>query len=360
MLCNLLHMAVSMLLRNGWEKERKLYKLLASSLAVVGFFSYICTAMEEKKILDINTVNDYVDFVGAPRQHPHINIVDLAGLNSIPRSRDHYHIYGLLMLDNADSTLTHDINRSLQGGGTLMFSAPGCLTGIDNGLKVKLNGWLLLFDPMLIQDTPLGRHIGDFHFLTYEHQDALRLTPTESNALLGCFALLRRELQQPKAQKEEDNQVILDFLRLILDYCQRFYNRQFKQDTDSHSIHRRLRQVLNNYYERGLQFRQGVPNVRYCASELCLSANYLGDLMKQTQGTKAVTAIHEYVMERAKVLLATDKSVSHVAYDLGFDYPQHFIRLFKKFYEVTPAAYRRSLITPSQAAQTAVPEIENH
>lgn len=256
--------------------------------------------MEEKKILDINTVNDYVDFIGAPRQHPHINVVDLSGLQSIPRSRDHYHIYGLLMLDNADSTLTHDINRSSEGGGTLMFSAPGCLTGIDNGSNVKLNGWLLLFDPTLILDTPLGRRIGDFHYLGYEHQDALRLTPSESSALLSCFNLLRRELQRPVMPDTNSEQVILDFLQLILDYCQGFYNRQFKQDNTSHSVHRRLRQVLDNYYEHGLQFKQGVPNVRYCAGELCLSANYLGDLMKQTRGKNAVTAIHEYVMERAR------------------------------------------------------------
>lgn len=236
--------------------------------------------MEEKKILDINTVNDYVDFIGAPRQHPHINVVDLSGLQSIPRSRDHYHIYGLLMLDNADRTLTHDINRSSEGGGTLMFSAPGCLTGIDNGSNVKLNGWLLLFDPTLILDTPLGRRIGDFHYLGYEHQDALRLTPSESSALLSCFNLLRRELQRPVMPDTNSEQVILDFLQLILDYCQGFYNRQFKQDNTSHSVHRRLRQVLDNYYEHGLQFKQGVPNVRYCAGELCLSANYLGDLMK--------------------------------------------------------------------------------
>lgn len=148
--------------------------------------------MEEKKILDINTVNDYVDFIGAPRQHPHINVVDLSGLQSIPRSRDHYHIYGLLMLDNADSTLTHDINRSSEGGGTLMFSAPGCLTGIDNGSNVKLNGWLLLFDPTLILDTPLGRRIGDFHYLGYEHQDALRLTPRKQRTA---------ELLQPAAAR---------------------------------------------------------------------------------------------------------------------------------------------------------------
>lgn len=250
--------------------------------------------MEEKKILDINTVNDYVDFIGAPRQHPHINVVDLSGLQSIPRSRDHYHIYGLLMLDNADRTLTHDINRSSEGGGTLMFSAPGCLTGIDNGSNVKLNGWLLLFDPTL-----------------------------------------------------------------ILDYCQGFYNRQFKQDNTSHSVHRRLRQVLDNYYEHGLQFKQGVPNVCYCAGELCLSANYLGDLMKQTRGKNAVTAIHEYVMERAKVLLATDKSVSHVAYDLGFDYPQHFIRLFKKSFQLTPAAYRRSLSSPQTTDEGTESDTEN-
>lgn len=174
--------------------------------------------MEEKKILDINTVNDYVDFIGAPRQHPHINVVDLSGLQSIPRSRDHYHIYGLLMLDNADSTLTHDINRSSEGGGTLMFSAPGCLTGVDNGSNVKLNGWLLLFDPTLILDTPLGRRIGDFHYLGYEHQDALRLTPSESSALLSCFNLLRRELQRPVMPDTNSEQVILDFLQLILDY----------------------------------------------------------------------------------------------------------------------------------------------
>lgn len=319
------------------------YKIKAGRLAVISFFSYICTAMEEEKILDINTVNDYVDFIGAPRQHPHINVVDLSGMNPVPRSRDHYHIYGLLMLDNTESPLTNDINRSSEGGGTLMFSAPGCTTGIDNGLKLKLHGWLLLFDPTLIQNTPLGRRLGDFHFLAYEHQDALRLTPAESNALLSCVRLLRRELQQPTVAAEADNQVVLDYLQLILDYCQCFYNRQFKQDTDTHSIHRRLRQVLDKYYEQGLQFKQGVPNVRYCASELCLSANYLGDLMKQTKGTNAMTAIHEYVMERAKVLLATDKSVSNVAYDLGFDYPQHFSRLFKKLFRLTPAAYRRSL-----------------
>lgn len=315
--------------------------------------------MEEKKILDINTVNDYVDFIGAPRQHPHINVVDLSGLQSIPRSRDHYHIYGLLMLDNADSTLTHDINRSSEGGGTLMFSAPGCLTGIDNGSNVKLNGWLLLFDPTLILDTPLGRRIGDFHYLGYEHQDALRLTPSESSALLSCFSLLRRELQRPVMPDTNSELVILDFLQLILDYCQGFYNRQFKQDNTSHSVHRRLRQVLDNYYEHGLQFKQGVPNVRYCAGELCLSANYLGDLMKQTRGKNAVTAIHEYVMERAKVLLATDKSVSHVAYDLGFDYPQHFIRLFKKSFQLTPAAYRRSLSSPQATDEGTESDTEN-
>lgn len=299
--------------------------------------------MEEKKILDINTVNDYVDFIGAPRQHPHINVVDLSEMKSIPRSRDHYHIYGLLMLDNTENPLTNDINRAAEGGGTLMFSAPGCTTGIDNGLKLKLNGWLILFDPTLIQNTQLGRRIGDFHYLGYEHQDALRLTPDESGALRSCVHLLRRELLHPTVALGADNQVVLDYLQLILDYCQGFYNRQFKQDTDTHSIHHRLRQVLDSYYERGMQFRQGVPNVRYCASELCLSANYLGDLMKQTKGTNAMTAIHEYVMERAKVLLATDKSVSNVAYDLGVDYPQHFSRLFKKLYQLTPAAYRRSL-----------------
>lgn len=304
--------------------------------------------MELKKILDVNTVNDYVDFIGAPRQHPHINVMDLSGLRSIPRSRDMYHIYGLLMLDNADNTLTQDINRALEGGGTLMFTAPGCQTGISNGLEVKLNGWLLLFNPTLILGTVLGKRIGDYRYLRYEHQDALRLTPQESTTLLNCFKLLRHELVRPVVPETVANQVILDFLQLILDYCQGFYTRQFRQDTDTHSIHHRMRQVLDRYYEQGQQFKKGVPNVRYCAGELCLSANYLGDLMKQTQGKKAITAIHEYVMERAKMLLATEKSVSNVAYDLGFDYPQHFIRLFKKYTQVTPAAYRRSLVSSQQ------------
>lgn len=308
-------------------------------------------SMAENKVLNINTVNDYVDFIGAPRMHPHINVVDLAEMNSIPRSRDHYHIYGLLLLDNNASPLTDDISRSSEGGGTLMFSAPGSLTGIDNGLKLKLNGCLLLFDPMLIQNTELGHRIGEYHFLCYEHQDALRLTPSEAKALFNSFGLLRQELQSPVAPGK-DNRVVLTLLQLILDYCQCFYNRQFEQDSATHGIGRRLQSVLDSYYEHGLQFKQGIPTVRYCAGELCLSANYLGDLMRQTTGMNAVTAIHNYVMERAKVLLATDKSITNVAYDLGFDYPQHFSRLFKKHFLITPAAYRKGFAEqlPSAAA----------
>ena len=143
-----------------------------------------------------------------------------------------------------------------------------------------------------------------------------------------------------KRHDELQNAIIVGYIELMLNFCQRFYNRQFlTRKLENSDILMRFNALLQDYYEKGMQFTLGLPTVQYCANELCMSSNYFGDLIKKTTGDTAGNHIRQYIIQRAKNGLISGATTSQVAYNLGFDYPQHLSRLFKKCCGCSPTEY---------------------
>ena len=209
----------------------------------------------------------------------------------------------------------------------------------DDGTRRQYNGWVLLFDTHFIQGSEIERRLADYHFFSYNANEALFLTEQEKNVLSGLMANVREEL---KAHGNDDvhDDIIRDYILLILDYCRRFYIRQFKEmTTEGGDILSRFQQVLINYYDTGRQLKDGLPSVRYCASQLCLSAGYFGDIVREALGESPKDYIHGFIVMKAKNLLLSGMQVTQVSEQLGFEYPTHFTRLFKQMTGQTPSQF---------------------
>ena len=191
-------------------------------------------------------------------------------------------------------------------------------------------GWALCFDPELIYGTSLGRSIKDYSYFSYEVNEALHLSERERALFIDCLEKIRQELEHSIDRLSK--RLIATNIELLLDYCLRFYERQFiTREPVNRDLLTRFESLLDNYFSSGKAQNAGLPTVKYCASELCLSSGYFGDLIKKETGKSAQTYIQSKVMDVAKgCLLDTEKSISQISYELGFQYPQHFTRLFKK------------------------------
>ncbi len=160
----------------------------------------------------------------------------------------------------------------------------------------------------------------------------------EHDILVSLMHQMRDELS--KRHDEQQNAIIVGYIELMLNFCQRFYNRQFlTRKLENSDILIRFNSLLQDYYEKGIQFTLGLPTVQYCANELFMSSNYFGDLIKKTTGDTAGNHIRQYIIQRAKNELISGATASQVAYNLGFDYPQHLSRLFKKCCGCSPTEY---------------------
>lgn len=194
---------------------------------------------------------------------------------------------------------------------------PGQIGGKeDNGELVNLTGWALLFHPDLLQGTALEKHIREYSFFDYRVNEALHMTDEEHDILVSLMRQIKDELQ--KKHDALQDAILVGYIELMLNFCQRFYNRQF--------ITRKL-------------VTSGMPTVQYCAAKLCMSANYFGDLIKKMTGDTASNYIRQNLIQRVKNELASGANISQVAYELGFEYPQHLSRMFKKFCGYTPTDY---------------------
>jgi AraC-like DNA-binding protein len=225
--------------------------------------------------------------------------------------------------------------------GTLVFIAPGQVVTVDNaGETYQPKGYALVFHPDLIHGTPLGKHIQDYTFFGYQFNEALHVSERERKIVLDCFSKVEYELEH--AIDKHSKKLIVDNIELFLNYCVRFYDRQFITRDNVHTgILERFEQLLNEYFESGKPQTIGLPSVAYCAGELNLSANYFGDLIKKETGKSAQEYIQIKVIDVAKERISDhNKSVSEIAYELGFKYPQHFTRLFKQRVGQSPNEYR--------------------
>ncbi|MEL6866841.1 MAG: helix-turn-helix transcriptional regulator, partial [Bacteroidota bacterium] len=228
--------------------------------------------------------------------------------------------------------------------GTLMFTAPGQVVQFEEGDDYDASnqeGWLLAFHPDLIRKSDLGKKINTYSFFNYDANEALHLSEEERQTIKELLDKIVKEYSQ-NLDKHSQHLINLN-IELVLDYCLRFYDRQFYTRTNLNiDTVSKFERLLKTYYEeQQVQDILGLPTVNYCAHALNLSNSYLTDLLKKETGKTAQEHIHLFVIEQAKLsLLNSKESVSQIGYSLGFKYPQHFSNLFKSKTGMSPLEYR--------------------
>lgn len=294
------------------------------------------------KILRLNTPGDYLMYVGDESRHRLVGVVDFEKISPIPSSLNDYGVYGLFMHSRVRDDLQYGRGAFGHSSGSLICVAPGQIGGReDSGDLIEIDGWALLFHPDLLIGTPLEKGIRKFSFFDYSANEAVFLEDDEKDSLASLMKSIRGEILRPA--DIDQTPIIVSYISVMLHICNRAYTRQFHHiRRTSDDILIRLSVLLNQYYDEGLQLQYGVPGVRYFAEKLCMTANYFSDLVKKTTGENAGNFIRNHVIRMAKNQLVSTGSVSEVAYALGFEYPQHFSRMFKKHTGMTPSQYLAS------------------
>lgn len=293
------------------------------------------------KLRRFETVNDYNVFNNNETLHPLVSIVDLSKANPRQASNMYFGFYTIFLKDVKCGDLRYGKSTYDYQEGTLVFIAPGQVVSVDNtGETYQPKGYALVFHRDLIQGTPLGKQIGDYTFFSYQSNEALHLSERERNIVLDCFSKIGYELEHPIDKHSKG--LIVSNIELFLNYCVRFYDRQFiTRDNVLKGILERFENLLNEYFQTEKPQTIGLPSVASCAGELNLSPNYFGDLIKKQTGRTAQEYIQSKVIDVAKErIFDQGKSVSEIAYELGFKYPQHFTRLFKQRVGQSPNEYR--------------------
>ena len=292
------------------------------------------------KILKVSNVGDYIRYVGEQEQHPLVGIIDYAALSPVRHSLNNYGVYGVFMHEHLSVDLTYGCGKyDYRNGGTVICVAPGQIGGKeDNGERIDLDGWALLFHPDFLHGTSLEKEIRSFSFFDYNVNEALHTSSEEFEILASFMRRIKQELEGNRDGMQ--GAIIVDYISLLLNYCKRFYERQFltRKIANADAL-QRFHAVLEAYYAQENPFQSGLPTVAYCADQLCMSAGYLGDLVRRHTGDTAINYIHRFILQKAKSLLSAGKTITEVAYDLGFAYPQHLSRLFKKKEGLSPSEY---------------------
>mgnify|MGYP002623466410 CR=1 FL=1 len=293
------------------------------------------------QILNVHKVNDYATYIGAPVLHPLVSVIHYDELEHCRNSLNRYDVYGMFLGDEVTEGLTYGMLNYDLAHHALMCVAPGQIGGkADDGNEIQAKGWALLFDPELLHGTDLGRRISRYSYFSYNTSEALLMSEKERGIIVVLMERIRQELLEGNDDEHTSN-IVVALLQLVLEYIGRFYARQMSTSSSTTAdLLLRFENMLKRYYDNGIYQEQGLPTVKYCARELFLSPNYFSDLMRQLTGESARQAIRRYVMQRARELLITGCSVQETAENLGFEYPQHFTRMFKSYFGVPPTALR--------------------
>lgn len=292
-------------------------------------------------IMKIDTVQQYNDYFGVETCHPLVSVIEGSKAKPLRFCRKLYNVYAVLLKDTDCGNLKYGQSIYDYQRGTMLFLAPGQVMGSeDDGQWHHPEGWALTFHPELLRGTPLASIMKEYSYFAYNANEALHLSEQERHTVIECMEKIRTELQYPIDKHSKS--LIVDNVKLLLDYCIRFYDRQFiTRENANHDILTRFENLLDDYFASGKAAKQGMPSVQQCADTLCLSANYFGDLVKKLTGMSALKHIQQKMLDVAKErVFDTSKSISEISYELGFSYPQHFSRWFKKMAGCTPNEYR--------------------
>ncbi len=289
----------------------------------------------------IKSVTEYNNLVGQETLHPLVSVIDFAKTKPFHYFRGQMDVYAIFLKDIKCGNITYGIKDYDYEEGTLIFIAPGQVYGIEGtGEKQQASGTAIIFHPDLIHGTSLGKNIDDYTFFSYEVNEALHLSARERDVINECIKNINYELEH--AIDTHSKTLIVSYLELFLNYSKRFYERQFvTRNHVNKDILVRFESVLKDYFSSEQPLISGLPSVRYCADKLFISPNYLGDLLKKETGKSAQEHIQLKMIDVAKEkLFDTEKSISEIAYEVGFKHPQHFTRMFKKQVGMSPNEYR--------------------
>ena len=297
-------------------------------------------AIVMKNILKLDSPNDYAQFVEAPILHPLVSIIHYDELAPFRHSLNNYGVYALFIQRQFPRILSYGMKTLEVSDASIIAVAPGQMGGLeDNGERISLCGWVLLWSPELLHGSDLEHHMDRFQYFSYFFTDSLRMEPSEWLCITQLLAQMRQELIENE-DSPSLRSILLGYLRLILEYCNRIYQRQLSQeDKGSNDLLKRFHALLQQYFRENRQLRYGLPSVAYCASELAYSPRYFGDIIHKATGGTAIGYIHNYVINQAKSLLMNGHNISETSHLLGFEFPNHFTRLFKKITGLTPSEF---------------------
>lgn len=295
-----------------------------------------------EKILRVHSVNDYARYIGAPELHPLVSVIHYDELEHCRHSLNNYDVYALFIGDEELENLSYgqlqyDLHRH-----ALMCVAPGQIGGkADTGEEIHTKGWALLFDTELLRGSELGRRMADYTYFNYSVSEALLMSDEQRLSIVSLLEQMRRELH-----REEDVhtlRIVTSQVEQVLELVARYYSLQLSISAQSSNsdLLPRFEQLLRQYYAQQLQRQHGLPTVKYCAQQLFLSPNYFGDLIRELTGDTATSHIRRFLMQRAQQLLISGATITETSEQLGFDYPQHFTRQFKKHFGLTPSEFIR-------------------
>jgi AraC-like DNA-binding protein len=292
-------------------------------------------------IIKLEKVAQYNKLKDVETQHPLISVFDNSTSKAFPNhTRMHFGFYAIFLKAGNCGELKYGRNNYDYDEGTMVFVAPGQVLEVNNAEDYQPTGLVLLFHPDLIKGTTLAKNMNQYSFFSYDSHEALHLSLKEQQIIKDLFSKLEYELSQ--SIDKHSKSIISNNIELLLNYCVRFYDRQFiTRENINTDILSKFENLLNDYFVSENPQDTGLPSVGYFADRLNLSPNYFGDLIKKETGKSAQEHIQLKLINLAKErIFDTDKSVSQIAFELGFKYPQHFNRMFKKNTGYTPIEYR--------------------
>ena len=292
----------------------------------------------------INTIQDFNDYQGVETLHPLVSVVHVENTEHIKECVMHYGVYAIYLKENKGCKLSYGRTPYDFDEMTVTSFAPGQVVNVEPNPDVPFAKFTaLVFHPDLLNRTALGRQINRYEFFGYACTEALHLSAQEVEVFRGVIAMIEQELH--RAIDKHTRELIVSNIELLLNYCLRFYDRQFiTREEINHSVVKKFIELLDDYIATKA-LHDGLPTVAYFADKCCLSNGYFGNLVRVETGRTAKDIISDHVLAYAKQLLNDEAlTITIISSRLGFEYPQHFVRFFKSHTGKTPSAYRNALI----------------